>query len=168
MNLVLCGMMGCGKTTIGKLLAKVLEWEWADTDEYIVSRYGNITDIFEQKGVSYFRDLETSAVKALMQKDRLVLSTGGGIVLKAENISLLKSKGTILYLRAKKETLAARLQGDNTRPLLQTEDSLDEKLERLLRERGEIYEGVANSIVDVDEKTPQQIVEEILAMVELK
>ena len=168
MNLILCGMMGSGKTTVGRLLAKSLQWEWADTDEYIVSRYGDISEIFEKKGVSHFRELETEAVKALTQKDRLVISTGGGVVLKAENISLLKSKGTILYLRAKKETLAARLQGDNARPLLKTEESLDEKLGRLLQERKEIYEGIADIILDVEEKTPQQIVEEILAGIKIK
>ena len=162
MNLVLCGMMGCGKTAVGKVLAQALSYAWVDTDELIVSRYGDITDIFKEKGVSYFRDLETETVKALAQKDRLVISTGGGIVLKAENIFLLKEKGKIVYLRARKETLVGRLQGDDTRPLLQTGEPLDEKIERLLKERGEIYEDIADVTVDVDKKTPEEIVKEIL------
>jgi shikimate kinase len=163
MNLVLCGMMGSGKSTVGKLLAKITSWEWVDTDELIVSRYGKITDIFEQKGEGYFRALETKIVQELAKKDRLVISTGGGLVLKEENVSLLKKNGKFVYLRAKKETLALRLAVDKDRPLLQTSETLDEKLARLLQERGEIYEGVADSIIDVDEKAPADIVKEILA-----
>lgn len=163
MNLILCGMMGSGKSTVGKLLAKTASWEWVDTDELIVSRYGKITDIFEQKGEGYFRALETKIVQELAKKDRLVISTGGGLVLKEENVSLLKKNGKFVYLRAKKETLALRLAADKDRPLLQTSETLDEKLARLLRERGEIYEGVADSIIDVDEKAPADIVKEILA-----
>lgn len=168
MKLVLCGMMGSGKTTVGKLLAKALAWEWVDTDECIVSRYGNISDIFAQKGASYFREKETEIVKTLTQKDRLVISTGGGIVLREENISLLKEDGIVLYLRAQKQTLVGRLQGDKTRPLLQSEEPLDCKIERLLQERGVLYEGASDSIVDVDGKTPTEIVEEILACVKIK
>lgn len=163
MNLILCGMMGSGKSTVGKLLAKTASWEWVDTDELIVSRYGKITDIFEQKGEGYFRALETKIVQELAKKDRLVISTGGGLVLKEENVSLLKKNGKFVYLRAKKETLALRLAADKDRPLLQTSETLDEKLTRLLQERGEIYEGVADSIIDVDEKAPADIVKEILA-----
>ena len=163
MNLILCGMMGSGKSTVGKLLAKITSWEWVDTDELIVSRYGKITDIFEQKGEGYFRALETKIVQELAKKDRLVISTGGGLVLKEENVSLLKKNGKFVYLRAKKETLALRLAADKDRPLLQTSETLDEKLARLLRERGGIYEGVADSIIDVDEKAPADIVKEILA-----
>ena len=165
MNLVLCGMMGCGKTTVGKLLAKALSWEWVDTDKLIVSRHGKIADIFQQMGEAYFRALETETVKTLAKKDRLVISTGGGLVLRSENVSLLKEQGTIVYLRARKQTLISRLAADKDRPLLQTTESLDEKLTGLLTERGGIYEDVADYSVDVDEKTPGEIVKEILAQV---
>ena len=168
MKLVLCGMMGSGKTTVGKLLAKILAWEWADTDEYIVERYGDISELFAQKGDAYFREIETETVKMLAQKDRLVLSTGGGVVLRAENISLLKDNGIVVYLRAKKQTLVERLQGDNTRPLLQKEGSLDDKIEGLLQAREELYEGSADVVLDVDGKTPEEITKEILACVEIK
>ena len=168
MKLVLCGMMGSGKTTVGKLLAKTLAWEWADTDEYIVERYGDISGLFAQKGDAYFREIETETVKMLAQKDRLVLSTGGGVVLRAENISLLKDNGIVVYLRAKKQTLVERLQGDNTRPLLQKEGSLDDKIECLLQEREGLYEGSADVVLDVDGKTPEEITKEILACVEIK
>ena len=132
MNLVLCGMMGCGKTTVGKLLARALSWVWVDTDELIVSRHGKITDIFQQKGEAFFRALETETVKTLAKKDRLVISTGGGLVLRSENVSFLKEQGTIVYLRARKQTLISRLAADKDRPLLQTAEGLDEKLTKLL------------------------------------
>ena len=168
MKLVLCGMMGSGKTTVGKLLAKALAWEWVDTDERIVNRYGNISDIFAQKGEAYFREIETEIVKTLTQKDCLVISTGGGIVLREENISLLRENAKIIYLRAQTQTIVARLQGDKTRPLLQSEEPLDCKIERLLQERGRLYEGASDSIVDVEDKTPEEIVKEILACVKIK
>jgi shikimate kinase len=112
--------------------------------------------------------LETEAVKALTQKDRLVISTGGGILLKEENVILLRENATVIYLRAKKETLAVRLQDDDNRPLLQTKESLDEKLTRLLKERAGVYEAAADVIVDVDAKAPEEIVKEILARIEIK
>ena len=168
MKLVLCGMMGSGKTTVGKLLAKALAWEWVDTDECIVNRYGNISDIFAQKGEAYFREIETEIVKTLTQKDRLVISTGGGIVLREENISLLRENAKIIYLRAQTQTIVGRLQGDKTRPLLQSEEPLDCKSERLLKERGRLYEGASDTIVDVEDKTPEEIVKEILACVKIK
>lgn len=163
MNLFLCGMMGSGKTTIGEILANALGWEWLDTDGIISNRYGDISYIFEKEGVTYFRDLEAKILSELAQKDRLVVSTGGGIVLKKENLSLMKESGEIIYLQARRETLEKRLLGDTARPLLQTGEPLGEKLEKLLTERGKIYEEIADFIVAVDEKTPDEIVREILA-----
>ena len=105
MNLILCGMMGSGKTTVSLALSKLLGWERLDTDERIVDRYGNITDIFEKQGEGYFRELETQICAELSQKDRLVISTGGGLVLRKENVELLKKNGVLVYLRAGIPTL---------------------------------------------------------------
>ena len=165
MNLILCGMMGSGKTTVGKALAQALSYAWVDTDEVIVSRYGDITDIFKEKGEGYFRNLEKETVKQLVPKDRQVISTGGGLVLDGENVSLFKENGKILYLRAKKQTLVKRLEKEEGRPLLQGEQSLDEKITNLLAARAAIYESVADYVIDVDEKTPQEIVIDILAAI---
>lgn len=167
MNIVLCGMMGAGKTVVGKILADTLGWAWADTDETIASQYGAIPELFEKQGELYFRDLETQTVKTLAQKDRLVISTGGGTLLRTENASLLKQNGVIVYLRASKETLVKRLQGDKPRPLLKA-GRIDEKIDELLRARKEIYEGVSHLVVDTDEKTSKVIAEEILASIEIK
>ena len=164
MKVVLCGMMGSGKTTIGKALAEALSWEWLDTDEYIVSRYGDISGIFEKEGEAYFRGLEKELVQQLVEKDRLVVSTGGGLILDADNGRLLKKDGKSVYLRAKKETLVERLRLTIGRPLLQTGETLGESIERLLGQRKGVYESVADYIIDVDDKEPKEIVEEIFAL----
>ena len=163
MNLILCGMMGSGKTTIGITIADRTQLRWYDTDELIVDKYGKISDIFEYYGEAHFRKLETEIVRDLAQKDNLVISTGGGLVLKKENNELLQKNGKIIFLRAKLETLACRLKVDGTRPLLQTStETLRDRLARLLQERTPVYELVADYIVDVDGKTPEEIAMEII------
>ena len=165
MNIVLCGMMGAGKTTIGVKIAELTGRKWYDTDGVITDRYGKISDIFEFYGEAHFRKIETEVVKELAALDNLVISTGGGLVLKSENNALLKKDGKIVFLRASVDTLVARLNGDNSRPLLQaSEQNVRARLEKLLRERAPIYEHVADFTVDVDGKTPKQIAEEIIAL----
>ena len=169
MNLILCGMMGSGKTTIGIKIAEQTGRRWYDTDGIIVDKYGKISDIFEYYGESHFRKLETEIVKELADKDNLIISTGGGLVLKSENNVLLKQNGKIVFLRATLETLAKRLKVDGERPLLRTStENIRDRLNRLLDERSPIYESVADYIVDVDGKTPETIAEEILNIVAQK
>ena len=166
MNLILCGMMGSGKTTIGIKIAERMGRRWYDTDDIIVDKYGKISDIFEYYGEAHFRKLETEIVQDLAVKDDLIISTGGGLVLKNENNTLLKQNGKIVFLRATLDTLAKRLKVDGNRPLLQTStESIRDRLARLLNERSHIYEHVADYIVDVDGKQPQEIAEEILQKV---
>ena len=163
MNLILCGMMGSGKTTVGIKIAELTGRRWYDTDGVIVDRHGKISDIFEYYGEAHFRKLETEIVRELVKKDDLIISTGGGLVLKSENNTLLKENGKIVFLRAGLETLSKRLHVDGTRPLLQTStESIRVRLERLLKERTPVYESVADYIVDVDDKTPEVIAEEII------
>ena len=154
-------MMGCGKTTVARALSKRLDWELLDTDEWIVCRYGQISEIFAQKEEGYFRDLETEAVRALPFGADTVVSVGGGLVLKAENVRLLKEQGKIVYLKAAKETLQRRLEGDTTRPLLAGE-ALSARLDELLSARSAIYEEAADAVIFVDEKTPAEIADEIV------
>jgi len=161
MNVILCGMMGVGKTTVGNKIEEITGRKCYDTDALIVERYGEITDIFQTHGEAYFRALEGEIVKELAVKDNLVVSTGGGLVLRDENVALLKEKGKIIFLRAKIQTLEARLQADKSRPLLQNAISLQQRLQKLLKERTPVYQRVADYIVDVDEKTPEQLAEEI-------
>ena len=167
MNLVLCGMMGAGKSTIGVKIAELTGRRWYDTDGVISDRYGKISDIFEYYGEPHFRKLETEVVKELAEQDDLVISTGGGLVLKSENNAALQKNGKIVFLRASLKTLNQRLVVDGTRPLLQAStESISDRLEKLLKERTPIYEHVADYIVDVDEKTPLEIAEEIVAIMQ--
>lgn len=156
MNFVLCGMMGSGKTRLGKRIAELSFRNWLDTDDVIVEKYGKISEIFEKFGEAYFREKETETVKTLCELDGYVFSTGGGLVLKEENVRLLKTSGKILYLRAKKETLLSRLSEDTKRPLLQGRESLEEKIDRLLKERAPVYERVADVVLDVDGKSVEE------------
>lgn len=167
MNLILCGMMGAGKTTVGIKIAGKLGRRWYDTDEVITQKYGKITDIFAKNGEAYFRALETQTVKELAKNDNLILSVGGGLVLKQENVDILKQNGQIVYLRAAKQTLIHRLQADKDRPLLQGED-LEKKIGDLISTRAPIYEKAADYRVDVDEKTPGEIADEILTIMAKK
>lgn len=167
MNVVLCGMMGAGKSTIGIKIAELTGRRWYDTDGVISDRHGKISDIFEYYGEPHFRKLETEVVKELSTQDNLVISTGGGLVLKSENNVLLQKNGKIVFLRATLETLNKRLVVDGTRPLLQAStESISDRLAKLLKERTPVYEHVADYIVDVDEKSPLEIAQEIVGLVQ--
>ena len=164
MNLILCGMMGSGKTTVGKKLAECIEARWLDTDGIIEERYGKISELFKRYGEEYFRAKETEIVKEFAKMDGLVISTGGGLLLKEENAKLLKANGAIIFLRATLNTLLERLQGDRERPLLQNSTDLRLRLSRLLEERTPVYERVADYTVDVDKKAPDEIAKEIIGL----
>ena len=167
MNLILCGRMGAGKTTIGIKIAEKTGRRWYDTDGLITDKYGKISDIFEYYGEAHFRKLETDIVKELSKQDSLVISTGGGLVLKKENNALLQENGKIIFLRASLNTLSKRLKVDGTRPLLQTSSqSIRDRLAKLMQERTPVYEHVADYVIDVDEKTPEEIAKEIIKMIQ--
>ena len=104
-----------------------------------------------------------SVAYALSQKDELVISTGGGFFTREKPAKLLKENGKILFLRAKLETLKSRLEGDETRPLLQGGEPLTQKLNRLISTRYPVYEGISDFVVDVDEKSVDEIVDEIIS-----
>lgn len=159
MNIVLCGMMGCGKTTVAAALSELTGMEHADTDEEVVKRCGRIADIFEKYGEARFRELETEAVRAVCSRGNAVIATGGGCVLKDENVALLKSGGKIVFLRARAETLVSRLRGDTERPLLA--GGVEERVKKLLEERTQRYVAVADEIVDTDGLAPCDIAEAI-------
>ena len=158
--------MGAGKTTVGIKVAELTGRRWYDTDGLIVDKYGKIADIFEYYGEAHFRKLETEIVKDLAKMDGLIISTGGGLVLKKENNVVLQENGKIIFLRASLDTLSNRLKVNGERPLLQTStESIRDRLEKLMKERTPVYEHVADYIVDVDGKTPEEIAREIITLV---
>ena len=155
MNIVLCGMMGSGKTTVAneflKSGATVI-----DTDKIIVERWGNIDGIFARSGEERFREMEAEVIKEVASRySDAVIALGGGAVLREENVKNLKKTGKIFYLKARAETIISRLKGDDTRPLLK--GGLEEKVNGILSVRSGIYEGVADKIIETDGLTPARI-----------
>ena len=152
--------MGAGKTTVGMELAKKLNYKLIDTDhsiEYDQSRV--IKDIFSQDGESFFRNLETLKLKELTNVENAVISTGGGIILKDENRSILNNLFTI-YLKADFENIFNRIKQDTSRPLLLTDDPYNTAKD-IFKSRQSVYESFKIH-VRTDNKTPQQVVEEII------
>ena len=162
MNIVLCGMMGAGKTTVGILISDLTGMRWYDTDDLITDKYGKIADIFEYHGEERFRAIETEIVHRVAKEDNCVISTGGGLVLKPENNEMLKRNGRIFFLRASFETLLARVRADESRPLLKDTGKTAEKLGELMEWRTPVYEHVADHIVDTDGRTAEDVAQDVL------
>lgn len=157
--------MGAGKTTIGKKLAEQLELRFVDSDHEIEVRTGvDIAFIFEKEGEAGFRRREQSALDDLSQLPGIVLATGGGAVLLAENRSHLKSRGFVVYLHASVSQQFARVERSDNRPLLAQGDRR-ETLTRLFAERDPLYREVADLVLDTDGKNAKQLARDIeLAM----
>ncbi len=162
-NIILIGFMGCGKTTVGTALAEKLEYKLLDTDAVIVEKEGkSINAIFAENGEEYFRNIETKTLEEMEQTlEKAVISTGGGLVLRECNGAILKNLGFVVFLKVEKETVLKRLAGDDTRPLLKG-DNVEEKVENLLEYRNPIYEYTAHVVVETDDKTVEEIIEEII------
>lgn len=162
-NIFLVGMPGAGKTTIGRMLAKRLNMKFADSDKELMARTGvSIATIFEIEGETGFRVRESVTLAELVQRDGLVLATGGGTVLAPENRRLLKENGTVIYLRATLEDLWQRTRRDVNRPLLRTEDPRA-TLETLLKTRDPLYREVAHLIADTGTQSVARLTTDILA-----
>ncbi|MDE7415762.1 MAG: shikimate kinase [Lachnospiraceae bacterium] len=163
-NIILTGYMGCGKTTVGRHVAKLKDYTFVDTDEMIVEQqHRSINEIFATDGEQAFRDMETTLLKQLIDEKRehLVISTGGGMPLRAENRQLLSELGRVVYLKASPQTIYNRIKGDTTRPLLQCENPMN-RIEEMIAERGPLYEEGALVIVNVDELRQPEAASEII------
>lgn len=162
-NLVLIGFMGTGKSTVGKVLAKKLGRALVDIDQRIEeSQKRRIADIFEKEGEPAFRRLEKQAIREAASGREQVITTGGGAVLDAENLSALKAGGVLVLLEASPETIHRRVKDTRHRPLLKSDDGLGE-IGRLLKERRPHYEK-ADLRFNTDGKTAAQVADEILAV----
>lgn len=147
-NIFLVGMMGAGKTTLGKALAHRLHLEFLDTDRVLVERTGvPVTTIFEIEGEDGFRRRESCVLAELAEREDCIIATGGGAILAEVNRQVMRRRGTVVYLRARIEHLWERTRQDASRPLLATPDPRG-TLERLLKERDPLYREAAHIIVD--------------------
>jgi shikimate kinase len=161
-NIYLVGFMGSGKSTVGKILAEKLNMNFIDIDKLIEEKEGmKIKDIFEQKGESYFRELERKQIEAIVNQEGLVVSTGGGLGANLDNMNLMKKNGNVVWLDVSLNTVLDRLKNDQDRPLLKQPT---EKIKQLFEERRNVYR-LANIRINADKKTPSQIVEEILTKI---
>lgn len=160
-NIYFVGLMGAGKTTIGRLIAKQLGMVFYDSDHEIERKTGvKIPLIFELEGESGFRKREASAIEELSQLKNIVMATGGGAVLLPENRTLLKNSGNVVYLRANVHDLWLRTRNDKSRPLLQG-GNIRQKLEKLYIERDPIYTALADLIVDTGMQSANDITSHI-------
>ena len=164
MNIVLIGYRGTGKSTAGKIVASRLGRAMFSTDAEIVKRAGmSIPEIVAQHGWEYFRDLESQVCRDLAERDGLVIDTGGGAILRSENVERLKHHGILFWLTASVEVIAQRIGRDNQRPSLTGTKSFVEEVEEVLRERMPKYQAAANHVIATEGRSVVQVADEIIA-----
>jgi len=166
MILALIGYRATGKTTLAKLLAQRLDWEWIDADVEIERRAGKtIACIFAEDGEPAFRDLEVQVIADLCRSKNLVLAAGGGAPMRVENRQAMRQSGKVVWLTARPETILKRMSADATtaerRPSLTGQDPLEE-IVQLLDQREPIYRQTAHLIVDTENRSPEELAAEIL------
>ena len=171
MILTLIGYRATGKTTLARLLAEQLAWDWIDADVEIERRADkSIARIFAEQGEPAFRDIEAQVIADLCRRDRLVLAAGGGAPLRPESRQTMRKGGKVVWLTAHPETILRRMSGDATtaarRPNLTDKDPLDEIL-HVLERREPIYRESAHIVVDTEGKTPAELVVEIIGRLKL-
>ena len=166
-SVFIVGPMGAGKTTIGRLLAKQLGRKFVDSDWYIESQTGaDIAWIFSKEGEPGFRERETKAIDELTLQPQIVLATGGGAVMRAENRQLLQQRGIVVYLNAPVEVQMARTAKDKSRPLLQKANP-KKILQNLYQIRDPLYRQVAHIILPTGHTYPRNMVNQLLQQLEI-
>ena len=165
-NIFLIGFMGSGKSTIARVLSEKLGVAQIEMDEVIVQEQGvPITEIFEKYGEEHFRDIETDLVRRLQESDGVVVSCGGGAVLREENRKMMKASGVIVLLTAKPETILERVKHSTNRPVLNGHMNV-EYITELMEKRRACYEDAADFVVETDGLTRDEICEEIVTFVQ--
>ena len=158
MNIVLIGMMGSGKTSVGKKLSKLLSYEFVDTDEHIErGQEMSITDIVNSKGEEYFRNIESDIISEISKNSNTIISTGGGCILKSENIMNLKENGDIWYLKCSLNEISKRIQRNDTRYLL-----YNTSIGKIYDDRENLYQEYSDYTVDCSKKSIDDICGEII------
>jgi len=166
-TIVLVGMPGSGKSTVGRQLSRRLGWPFVDSDTEIERQLGcSIRSHFEQHGEASFRDIEQQVLAGLLSRDSHVVATGGGAVLRDTNRQLMHSLGQVVYLRSTPEELIRRLRHDTNRPLLQVHDPM-RKLRELFRERDPLYREAARFVIETGRPSVKMLAGTILMQLEL-
>ena len=166
-NIIITGFMGTGKSVVAKELARKLKMEFIDMDQIIEEGLGiSISDIFARYGENYFREQENKLVKELSQKENMVIATGGGTLLSADNAKILSKKGEIICLYADPKVLYNRVKRKNNRPLLRGENLLY-RIKQLVEERKKIYDNIKLKI-DTSDLNIQEVVDRIIDILKKK
>ena len=166
MNIVLIGCRGAGKSAVGRRLAARLGRTLVSTDAEIVKRaHRSIPEIVAQEGWDYFRDLESNICQELANRDLLVIDTGGGAILRTQNVEVLKKNGTVFWLEASVGTITKRIGGDTQRPSLTGTKSFVDEIQDVLRERTPKYQAAADHVIRTDDQPIDQLVERLLTLV---
>ena len=162
-SVFIVGMMGSGKSTVGRRLADLMGLAFVDADQVIEEKAGaDIGWIFDVEGEDGFRQREEQVLDALSRRQGIVLATGGGAVLRDANRQRLHERGVVVYLRGTVDLIVSRTRHDRRRPLLQGVDAR-QRLGDLLEQRTPLYEDVAHVIVDTDEGSAQSVAKRVLA-----
>ncbi len=167
MRVILIGFMGVGKTSVGKKLARKLNFDFIDTDyEVEILADKTIPEIFNQYGENYFRKLENSILEKFVKNEDVVISTGGGIITTKENYNILKGEENVIFLDASVETIIRHLQNErNKRPLLKESENLNKKIEELLSSRYEKYRELSDILIDINGKNIDEVISQILVYI---
>jgi shikimate kinase len=153
--------MGAGKSSVAGKLAEITGGKRIEMDQMIEEQQGRkITEIFAEEGEPYFRDLETALVRSFDGKEGMIISCGGGVVMRPENVSIMKSNGVIVLLTASPETILSRVKNSNDRPILNGHKNV-EYISELMEKRSASYNNAADVKISTDGKTVEQIAREI-------
>jgi shikimate kinase len=165
-NLALVGFMGTGKSSVGRLAAELLRFEFVDTDELIEAQSGlSVEKIFKTQGEPAFRQLEKRVVQNLAQQKKIVIATGGGLISDPENLASLRTHAMIVCLWASPETIWERVRSQTHRPLLRTEDPLA-KIHELFARRDPVYRQ-ADALIQTNHRSPKEVVQQVLFQFQL-
>src|SRR6266540_3536983 len=165
MNIVLVGYRGTGKTSVAKILAERLEWPLVSTDAAIVKKAGlSVPEIIQKRGWDYFRDVETQICQRVGKKDRTIIDTGGGVVLRKENVEALRTRGRVFWLTAEVPTIMERLKTATDRPSLTGKKTYVEEVSEVLDERLPLYKAACDHILPTDNRSIEEIADEIKGM----
>lgn len=166
MNIVLIGYRGTGKSTVAKILGNRLGRKVMSTDAEIVKDAGqSIPHIVEQFGWDHFRELETQMCRKLQDQTDVVIDSGGGLILKEENVKILKANGTFFWLTADVSTIIKRIADGTQRPSLSGTKSFVEEIKDILKERTPKYQAAADHIIPTDQTSPDKIADSILSLI---